>query len=69
MFWFIYRFFDILEFFMGKIIFLTKKKILEITRMTIVLPKTPKYYQKYKMSKKKKKTLKTLKRPKYRRNG
>ena len=35
--------FDILEIFMGKINFFWQKKILEITRMTIILPKSPKY--------------------------
>ena len=30
---------------MGKIIFFDKKNTLEITRMTVILPKSPKYPQ------------------------
>ena len=48
MFGFIYLFFDILETFMGKIIFLTKKTQ-EITRMANIIPKSPKYSQKHKI--------------------
>ena len=57
MFWFIYRVFNILEIFTGKIILFDKKKKQEITRMAIILPKSPKYSQRHKMSKKKKKNV------------
>ena len=52
MFWFIYQFFDFLETFTGKIIFLTKKTQ-EITRISTIIAKSPKYSQKHKMSPKK----------------
>ena len=58
MFWFIYRVFDILETFTGKIIFLIKKTQ-EITRMATIIQKSPKYSQKHKTSKKKN-AVKTL---------
>ena len=51
-FWYIYRFFHILEIFTGEIIFLTKKTT-EITRMAIILTKSPKYSKTTKCPKKK----------------
>ena len=49
-FWDIYRFFDILVILKGKIIFFDKNNSLKLTRMTLILPKSPKYPENHKMS-------------------